>query len=251
MTVLVGLLCTDGIVIGADSSATFGPDMVHKTIEQSVQKIFVVQGRIILAGTGQIGAGQRFTAAVETAWNANAFSKTHIPTEFAKILCNIGCQDFASTQMNRGCFGGLAAFPVKGKLTLCELALTDFQPELKTKDMWFASMGSGQPITDPFLGMMRRVFFPGGHQPTVREGLFLTTWALMHAIELNPGGINGPPQIATLTLNTKGEPEARILSDDELEEHKNSVEAAEKYLSQYRDILNAPANATDPKIPVK
>jgi hypothetical protein len=174
MTVILGLLCKDGIVIGSDSSATFGPDMGHKTIEQTVQKVFVVQGRIILAGTGQVGAGQRFTAAVDSAWLANAFAKDHIPTEFAKTLCKIGIADFGSTQMNKGSLGALVAFPVKGKLCLCELALTDFQPELKTSTMWFASMGSGQHITDPFLGLMRRVFYPTG-QPTVKEGLFLAT----------------------------------------------------------------------------
>jgi hypothetical protein len=73
----------------------------------------------------------------------------------------------------------------------------------------------------------------------------------MHTIELNPGGINGPPQVATLTLNSKGEPEARILSDDELEEHKNNVESAEKYLSQYRQILNSPPTAGEPTLPTK
>jgi len=250
MTVLVGLVCSDGIVIGSDSSATFGPDIAHKTIEQSVQKVFVVQGRIILAGTGQVGAGQRFTAAVDAAWTAKGFSKSHIPTDFAKTLANIGIEDFASTKMNHGCFGALAAFPVKDKLCLCELALADFQPELKTKDMWFASMGSGQPITDPFLGMMRRIFFSDGRPPTLKEGLFITTWALMHTIELNPGGINGPPQIAKLAFNAKGDPEARLISDDELEEHKNSVQAAEKHLCQYREILNAPPAPADPKIPV-
>jgi proteasome subunit B (beta)-like protein len=250
MTVIVGLLCKDGIVIGADSSATFGPDMAHKTIEQTVQKVFVVQGRIIIAGTGQVGTGQRFTAAVDSAWLANAFSKDHTPTEFAKKLCNIGITDFGSTQMNKGCFGSLVAFPVKGKLCLCELALSDFQPELKVPIMWFASMGSGQPITDPFLGLMRRVFYPN-EQPTVKEGLFLTTWALMHTIELNPGGINGPPQVAKLTLNSKGEPEAHILTDDELEEHKNNVESAEKHLSQYRQILNSPPIAGEPTLPTK
>ena len=250
MTVLVGLLCKDGIVVGSDSSATFGPHQGHPTIEQAVQKIFVVQSRIILAGTGQVGAGQRFTAAVDSAWQAKKFSGANIPTDFAKTLCKIGIDDFASTQMKQGAFGALVAFPTKAGLSLCELAVTDFQPELKTPTMWFASMGSGQPITDPFLGLMRRVFYPSG-QPTIKEGLFLTTWALMHTIELNPGGINGPPQVATLTLNSKGEPEARILSDDELEEHKNNVESAEKHLSQYRQILNSPPTAGEPTLPTK
>lgn len=238
MTVLVGILCKDGIVIGADSSATFGLHPGHPTIEQECQKVFVVQNRIIIAGTGQVGAGQRFTAAVDAAWQAKKFSGVNVQTEFAKTLCQIGIQDFSSTQMKQASFGALVAFPVKNQLCLCELALSDFQPELKTPKMWFASMGSGQPITDPFLGMMRRVFFPND-QPTVKEGLFITTWALMHTIELNPGGINGPPQIATLATNAKGEAEAHLLSDDELEEHKNNAQGAEGHLSRYREKLSA------------
>jgi 20S proteasome alpha/beta subunit len=39
MTVIIGFLCKDGIVVGSDSSATFGPDLAHRTIEQSVQKV--------------------------------------------------------------------------------------------------------------------------------------------------------------------------------------------------------------------
>lgn len=238
MTVLVGILCKDGIVVGADSSATFGPYPGHPTIEQECQKVFVVQNRIIIAGTGQVGAGQRFTAAVDTAWQAKKFSGANIQTEFAKTLCKIGVEDFASTQMKQSSFGALVAFPIKNQLSLCEFAVADFQPELKTPKMWFSSMGSGQPIMDPFLGMMRRVFFPND-QPTVKEGLFIATWALMHTIELNPGGINGPPQLATLAPNAKGEAEAHLLTDDELEEHKNNWQGAEKHLSEYRQKLNA------------
>lgn len=236
MTVLVGILSRDGVVLGADSSATFGPRQGHPTIEQAVQKVFVVQNRFILAGTGQVGAGQRFTAAVDTAWTGKRFSGLSTPTDFAKTLCKVGIEDFASTEMKQGSFGGLVAFPIKNQHHLCEFAVQDFQPELKTPTMWFSSMGSGQPITDPFLGLMRRVFFPRS-QPTVREGLFLTAWALMHAIDLNPGGINGPPQIATLTFKGN-EPEARLLSDDELEEHKNNVQGAEAHLAHYCKILN-------------
>jgi hypothetical protein len=248
MTVLVGLLCKDGVVIGADSSATFGPHQSRPTIEQSCQKVFVVQNRFIIAGTGQVGAGQRFTAAVESAWTKNEFKNLNIPTDYGKIFSMIGIKDFASTEMQKGCFGGLVAFPTKREANLCELAVADFQPELKTAKMWFASMGSGQPITDPFLGMLRRVFYPNGGQPTVKEGLFLATWALEHAIELNPGGINGPPQLARLTLNGKGEPDAHLCSEDELAEHKDSAKAAEKHLAGFKAILNG-EKATEIEIP--
>jgi hypothetical protein len=59
---------------------------------------------------------------------------------------------------------------------------------------------------------------------------------LQHAIELNPGGINGPPQIATLR-NTGSKPSAVLLKDAELQEHIANVEGAEKHLAKYKDIL--------------
>jgi 20S proteasome alpha/beta subunit len=238
VTVLVGISCSDGVVVGADSSATFGAHQNHKTIEQRVKKIFVVAEKIIIAGTGAVGACQRFTAAVDTAFNEKLFRDLD-GVAFGKTLSRVGKGDFEQTGMANGVFAAMVAFPAKHDVHLCELSLDGFQPELKPVDSWFCSMGSGQSITDPFLGFLRRVFFPPtkgeqGGQPSLKEGLFLATWALMHTIELNPGGINGPPQIAILE---KESATARLLEDDELEEHKNSYEAAELHLSSFRDIL--------------
>ncbi len=244
MTIIVGILCKDGVVIGADSSATFGPHQNQPTIEQPVQKVFVIQRRFIIAGTGQIGAGQRFNAAVDTGWTKDRFKSLDTPTEYGKTLCKLAIEDFGSTQLPKGTFGALVAFPIKSQHHLCELGLVDFQPELKNSKMWFASMGSGQSITDPFLGLMRRVFFQSG-QPNLTEGLFLATWALQNAISLNPAGINGPPQVATLSFN-KGEATAQIISDDELAEHKNSVEGAEKHLAEFLNRKSASPATTLP-----
>jgi hypothetical protein len=108
-------------------------------------------------------------------------------------------------------------------------------------------MGSGQPITDPFLGLMRRVFWPNS-VPLLNEGIFAATWALKHVIELNPGGINGPPQIATLDLKTK---KAKLLSDPELEEHMNNAKGAEVYLREYKAILQGKASHSVPEIPAQ
>lgn len=244
MTIIVGILCKDGVVIGADSSATFGPHQSQPTIEQPVQKVFVIQKRFIFAGTGQIGAAQRFNAALDFGWVAGKFKGQDAPTEYGKTICKLAMEDFGSTKMPDGSFGALVAFPIKGQHHLCELGIIGLQPELKNSKMWFVSMGSGQSITDPFLGLMRRVFFQSD-QPNLTEGLFLATWALQNAISLNPAGINGPPQVATLSFN-KGEPTAQILSDDELEEHKNSVEAAEKHLADY---LNKKAVSSPTALP--
>jgi hypothetical protein len=75
-------------------------------------------------------------------------------------------------------------------------------------------------------------------QPSLQEGIFAATWALDHAIELNPGGIKGPTQIAVLTReNGSSTLTARMLEDDELAEHRDSVDGAKAHLAAYREIL--------------
>ena len=104
--------------------------------------------------------------------------------------------------------------------------------------MWFVSMGSGQPITDPFLALLKRVFWKNT-QPTVNEAVFAVTWTLQHVIELNPGGINGPPQIAVLKPFNEKDPQlkAQLLVDAEIQEHINNVDGAEAHLGKYKEIL--------------
>jgi 20S proteasome alpha/beta subunit len=241
MTVIVGLRCADGVVIGADSSATFGPNMMMKTIEQAVQKVFVIENRYLLAGTGEIGLCQRFAEVIRQAHLKNTLKGSHV--DIGKIICQNAREDFASTGVQEGRFGGLVAYPIHKETCLCEFAVKDLQPEWKEGKMWFSSMGSGQAITDPFLGLLRKVFFPET-VPSVTEGIFIAMWALQHAIELNPGGINGPAQIAVLR-NTDGKPEAKLLDDSELQEHIANVAAAEAHLAKYKDILRGvvPADA--------
>lgn len=246
MTILVGVRCEDGIVIGSDSSATFGGQVGVRTIEQQAQKVFVVADKIIIAGSGEVGLGQRFTEAVRVAWEERKFRDLASAEAFGKILCAVGLNDFQQTAMRPGTFAAMVAFPNKKDLFLCELAITNFQPELKVKGTWFCSMGSGQQIADPFLGFLKRVFFQNkitqpdfdGVLPTLKQGMFMVTWTLRHAIELNPGGINGPPQIAVLQMQNDGAV-AKYVDPAELEEHQGFVAAAEEYLGKFWDTQSA------------
>ena len=67
MTAVVGILCSDGAVIGADSSMTMVAG-TFRTIEQPIEKLAVVDNRIIIAGTGSVGHGQRFKNVVDNMW---------------------------------------------------------------------------------------------------------------------------------------------------------------------------------------
>ena len=105
MTVLIGVLCKDGIVIGADSSVTFG-DGCSQTIEQpDVEKIKIIKDKIIVAGTGSVGLGQRFCHLVATLTKENgefkhANNNTLHPQYLVNQLSSITIQDFRSTGLD-------------------------------------------------------------------------------------------------------------------------------------------------------
>src|SRR5258707_298672 len=61
MTLLIGIKCTDGIVVAADGAATFVTSVgAVRTIRQPVRKLSVVNDRMIVGVTGAIGLQQRF-----------------------------------------------------------------------------------------------------------------------------------------------------------------------------------------------
>lgn len=242
MTAIVGIFCKDGIVIGADSAATSAAAGGIRTIEQPVMKIDIIGGRIIIAGTGQIGLGQRFRAHVEDLWGNKKLSGAD-RFAWVRLIAGTVIKDFQETSVQHEQYGGLMAFPCKHEHHLVEFALRDFQPEFKDENIWYVSMGSGQLIVDPFLAFIRDVFWDGG-PPTTQDAIFATTWALDHVIKVNPGGVNGPVRIATLT-KINGDWTAQLLSDDDLLEHRANVEAAKDALRNYKVRMSEGTEAAE------
>lgn len=244
MTAIVGVMCRDGVVIGTDSSATFGAGGGIRTIEQPTEKISIVAGRVVVAGTGAVGLAQRFARVIEVAHEGRLFRGHHV--EVGKELSRRGIDDFGSTQAPKAKYAALVAFPIDHQPHLCEFDLADFQPEFKDARMWYVSLGSGQLITDPFLAFIRDVFWTTG-PPSVQDGIFAVTWALDLAISCNPGGVNGPVRIAVLE-RVDGRAAARMLEDDELQEHRQNIVAAKERL---RSLPAEQAPAADtPNVPM-
>ena len=230
MTAIIGILCKDGVVIGADSSATFAAGN-FRTIEQKTNKIEIIDEKIIVANTGHVGFGQRVNDNVINYFRKPSNQKNHIA--IGRELSAQIIQDARSTGAPLQ-NAATIAFEHKGELYLLELEAGTFQPEFKTKNLWYVSMGSGQTITDPFLGFIRRLIW-GDEQPNIRGGIFAALWTLMQAIELNAGGINGPPQIAILKKEN-GKSKANILTDAELEEHKDFISELEAKISSAKNL---------------
>jgi len=244
VTSLVGVLCRDGAVIGTDSAATFSDGSIP-TIEQPTEKIDIVSDRFIVAGTGAVGLGQRFCLRLKEASASRVFTSDVAPMEACRRLCESAVKDFISTGVRMGGYGALLAFSSGHHPNICEFAVQDLQPELlDINRLWYTSMGSAKPITDPFLGLMRRVFWQEG-PPTVSEAVFAVYWTLEHAIELNIGGVNGPIQIAVLEKGKTGQFSARKLPDEDFEEHRQNVQGAYQALRGYQKG-QAAATAVDP-----
>lgn len=249
MTSIVGILCQDGVVIGADSSVTYvheGPKFSQSMIEQPFEKIEIIDNHVILVGTGAIGQGQRFKAIVQRAWNSKELRSKDALTG-GKILSAEAINDFAETRAHQGTYGALVAFPCYGKAHLTEFALSDFQPEMKTDKLWFTSMGSAQHITDTFLAFLKEVFWEKTI-PNVNDGIFAAKWTLDHAVKINPGGVNGPVRIAILE-KTGDSHKARIIPEEELQEHAQAIADAKTALAKFRNNYASVNHEDVPNIP--
>lgn len=245
MTAVVGILCSDGVVIGTDSSMTMVAG-TFRTIEQATEKLDVVDERIIIAGTGSVGHGQRFRNVVHKGWQDKQFvterdGERRTSVDIFRNLSRAVISDFSETTTPNNAYGALLAMAVGQQPVLCEFEVNGFQPTLYTDKMWFCSMGSTQPITDPFLALTREIFWPDS-QPTTSHAALAVTWALDHAIAVNPGGVNGPARIAVLERH-QGNFRARLLTDSEMQEHREWIGGAKQAMA------NTLPSASGPDVP--
>jgi 20S proteasome alpha/beta subunit len=238
VTLLVGIWCTDGAIIAADQAFTFGGPSQVPTIAHRGQKIEIINDQVIIAGTGSAGLAQRFTDTIGKAWRNNKLSTTDA-MDVARQMATFAISDFRGTgaPMN---FGALVAFPKKKDAYLVEFTTGDLQPEMKSANTWYVSMGSGQSLADPYLGFIRHVLWKDG-PPDVRQGLFAASWVMQQSLLVAPGYIGPPIDIAVLQNN-----KAKILSKDEVEEHLERVAAANEHFRQFFDKEEAPPVPTAP-----
>ena len=242
MTLIVGVRCTDGVVIGSDSAMTFASG-AQVTIQQPFyQKIEIIKDRVIVAGTGAIGAGQRFVDVVTRAGRHTPL-EANSPVDVGRLLASQAAQDFGSTNAPPGSYGALVAYSHAGMPELIEFDSRSFQPEVKTNDNWYVSMGSGQVVADPLLGFARHTFW-GDKPPTHQEGVFAVTLVLKLGCEMAPFGVSPPLQIAVLSRVSSGDLVARRLSSEELLEHEENVRAAIEHFRRYPDSFDATETAS-------
>jgi hypothetical protein len=139
------------------------------------------------------------------------------------------------------------AAPLDGTAQLIEFSTSDFQPEIKTDQLHFVSMGSGQVLADPFLAFISRVLW-AGKTPDVQMGAFGVYWVLSHTIQYAPGGVGPPIKIAVLKKE-RGDWVARSVEGNELQEPEQHVAEIEKLIAGYPKASIESAKGTPPPTP--
>ena len=253
MTVIVGVRCSDGIVVGADSAATASAGPMP-LLRMGADKIQLIGNSAILAGTGSVGLTQRFYKIVDTQWKAK-LNATRDCVDCAKQLAKEGVEDFNRTHVpfspERGYgYGALLAGVFSGKPDLIEFDVGTFQPEVKRDKLFFVSMGSGQTLADPFLAFIKRVMWRDV-APTVDEAKFGVYWALSHTLQCAPGFVGPPIKLAVLKKHG-GDWRAELLEEPELQELGEYIDEVEEHISKYprKDIADAEFEPP-PKPPAK
>jgi hypothetical protein len=240
MTFIVGILCTDGVVVASDSDATFGTDGIRTIGQQAVKKIHVIEDSAIYASTGAIGISQVIRSILKPF--CSPAGHKGIPDEFA-MMNVIGAKISQAIQPYFGTGQALAGMGRNVDATLCKSMLAfpfdkkcrlftfDYNgaPEAATEELCVVTLGSGQLIGDPFLAWFRRAVWRG-KPPTLAMGRQAAVMAVDHVRNVNPGGVGGDVQLSTLQFPAAKQPVVECLKAAQIEEHRQLIEDAVKSL---------------------
>lgn len=253
MTLIIGLKCSDGIVLGADGIVT------SSSIRQAVSKLDIIAGCCVVGVSGPVGLRQRLVACIDELWAAGTFSKLTTANAMlamrTKFLEHLG-PEMQAVALARGALGDgvatnvlsqtLVALPFGGSTLLCTFDPLG-SPQEVTNALPIATIGSGTQMADPFMAFQRRLFWPN-QLPSIADGTFAVYWALDHTIRNHPGGVGGDKQIVVLRREKQGW-RASDLSDSELEEHGLMLEHAENYIAEFPSVWRNRGAGTDAPSP--
>ena len=238
VTLIIGVKCEDGVVVGADSIRTFG-----SRIEQEVSnKIEIADDDIIIGTSGVVGLSQLIKDELRRIWNnvkhQNRISSARNMISDAILVQITPVRNRADRLKSRyeGC-RSIIAFPFKVSPVLLQYDALANSVEI-TPESPFVSIGSGSIQADPFLAFVKRTIWNDQAPVNVSEGTFGVLWTLDHVSRVNAGlGVGGRSRVAVLQKQD-GSWNAEFLSDYQLAESKEAILEAEDRLRSFPNRFN-------------
>ena len=240
MTLIVGIKCSDGIVIGADGATTINAG--NASITQPTTKLQILHNSLVIGMSGHVGLGQKHLNTILNLWT-NIGSKgvpefkdeLHRKINLDVLMYNGVSQTGAQLTYTSNI---LLGFPLTqgSELVHCDVygAVTTVSDAY-----YFFTIGSGSPTANALMSFFRTIYWPDT-MPTVIDGVFAALWTLTHSTSIGGAvGVSEPIQVAVLQHTNGNSPStARILSDAELHEHRQHIRGIENHMREYTENLN-------------
>lgn len=237
MTLIVGIKCEDGIVLGADGAATYATTSGIRTAMQPTRKLEIIGEDVIFGLSGPVGLGQSYIHALR---QQQAAPGTAYTLRWTKIgQARDGLRDlfwqhakpaYEMSSIVGTAYGNpqykaqevahqtVVAVPFGDQVYLIQFD-DKCQPEEVSFNLPTVAIGSGQPQADSLLAFMRNILWPNHtDKPTIAEGIFVALWTLKTVIAATPGGVAEPIQVIVLERHNNRW-KARELPEDEFNEH--------------------------------
>ena len=244
-------------MVGADRGATMGTVTGLETIMQPMTKLNAISDKAIVGVSGPVGLGQLYVDRVEKSCTDALICDT---SDICRRLRDEFIQD-AQISLQMSALASQVIGPVARGSSIATVliaiatregpTLIEFDsmcnPEIKTSDLPFVSIGSGQVTADPFLAFIKKILWQE-RSPTISDGCFAILWTLRHTIETTPGGIGFPVDLAVLTVK-ESRTDARFLPEAELREHEQNVTELEEYISRFTQEQRPTEQEPEPPSP--
>ncbi|MDE0335571.1 MAG: hypothetical protein OXI64_11475 [Defluviicoccus sp.] len=240
MTVLVGILASDGAAIAADRQVTVG----H--VGLPMLKIAPIGGDSLIASSGSLALGQKIRSVFEThhtELKARPYAE-HLPAmeQAIRVVVTPTLQMAEKTRYvipgaeNNALACSLACIPFADGLRLCHVDW-DGSIYCLNENLPYVTAGSGKINADPFIRFIWDVFWPQpGHLPPLREAIFAAYWTVQMNIEYQSTGVGIGVDVWTVNRNADGSHVAAETDSTRLEPSGMFIESMKQAMRAQRDL---------------
>lgn len=234
MPQIVGIHCTNGVVLAASGSG----DGDASNLLRRARSLRVIAGQAVLGVSGHEGVAQEMTLALEGALatpergdgselsfrNKLRDALAGPIQRSAALQCSLDRiadpRDREPAQNTYG--GGIVALPFRRALRLYTLDAACVLTELTEEDP-FAAVGAAWGLTEAFLGFLARNLWEAG-VPSVRQAEMAACWALAHA---KAATTVEPRQLVVMSRAADGSIEIEERGEEGLAASRRAVREAE------------------------
>ena len=240
MTVLVGILASDGAAIAADRQVTVG----H--VGLPMLKIAPIGGDSLIASSGSLALGQKIRSVFEThhtELKARPYAE-HLPAmeQAIRVVVTPTLQMAEKTRYvipgaeNNALACSLACIPFADGLRLCHVDW-DGSIYCLNENLPYVTAGSGKINADPFIRFIWDVFWPEpGHLPPLREAIFAAYWTVQMNIEYQSTGVGIGVDVWTVNRNADGSHVAVETDSTRLEPSGMFIDSMKQAMRAQRDL---------------